>query len=110
MDEFRMEAYDSSSVYKEIMKAYHDRIIIPRELTLGDVVLLHNSRLSIFPGKLKSKWTGPYMIKKISDSGTVELLAPDGTLFQANGHRVKKYYSLDKVLEEEVALEEPPKE
>ncbi|XP_042056327.1 uncharacterized protein LOC121800904 [Salvia splendens] len=77
MDEFRMEAYDSSSTYKERIKAYHDRMISPRELTLGDVVLLHNSRLSLFPRKLKSKWTGPYMIKKIYDSGTVELLAPD---------------------------------
>ncbi|XP_042059557.1 uncharacterized protein LOC121804077 [Salvia splendens] len=105
-----MEAYDSSSTYKERMNAYHDKMISPRELTLGDVVLLHNSRLSLFPGKLKLKWTGPYMIKKIYDSGMVELLAPDGTLFQANGHRVKKYYNSNKVMEEEVTLEEPPKE
>ena len=49
------------------------------------------------------------MIKKIYDSRTVELLAPDGQLFQANGNRVKKYYSTDKVMEEEVDLEEPPK-
>ncbi|XP_047939415.1 uncharacterized protein LOC125186964 [Salvia hispanica] len=110
MDEFRMEAYDSSSTYKERVKVYHDRMISPRELTLGDVVLLHNSRLSLFPGKLKSKWTSPYMIKKIYDSGTVELLAPEGQLFQANGHRVKKYYSSDKIVEEELDLEEPPKE
>ncbi|XP_042051531.1 uncharacterized protein LOC121796818 [Salvia splendens] len=110
IDEFRMEAYDSSSTYKERMKGYHDRMISQRELTLGDVVLLHNSRLSLFLGKLKSKWTGPYMIKKIYDSGMVELLAPDETLFKANGHRVKKYYSLDNVVEDEVALEEPPKE
>ncbi|KAG6397704.1 hypothetical protein SASPL_143874 [Salvia splendens] len=60
--------------------------------------------------ELESNWTSPYMIKKIYDSGTVELLALDGTLFQANGHRVKMYYSSDKVMEEEVALEEPPKE
>ncbi|XP_047942901.1 uncharacterized protein LOC125189693 [Salvia hispanica] len=62
-----MEAYDSSSTYKERMKVYHDRMISPRELTLGDVILLHNSRLSLW-GKLKSKWTGRYMIKKIYDS------------------------------------------
>ncbi|KAG6421560.1 hypothetical protein SASPL_118117 [Salvia splendens] len=42
--------------------------------------------------------------------GIVTLLAPDGTLFQAKGHRVKKCYSLDKVMEEDVTLEEPPKE
>ncbi|XP_042032369.1 uncharacterized protein LOC121779094 [Salvia splendens] len=109
LDEFRMEAYHSSSTYKERIMAYHDKMISPRELTLGDVVLLHNSRLSLFPRKLKLKWTGPYMIKKIYDSGTVELLAPDGTLFQAIGHRVKKYFSADKVVEEETELEEPPK-
>ncbi|XP_042044541.1 uncharacterized protein LOC121790370 [Salvia splendens] len=110
MDEFRMEAYDSSSTNKERMKSYHDRMISPGDLTLGDVVLLHNSRLSLFPGKLKSKWTDPYMIKKIYDSGTVEFLALDGTLFQANGHRVNKYYSSDKGTEKKVALEELPKE
>ncbi|KAL1568805.1 hypothetical protein AAHA92_00367 [Salvia divinorum] len=87
-------------------------MISPRELTLGDVVLLHNSRLSLFPGKLKPKWNGPYMIKKIYDSGTIELLAPDGILFQANGYRVKKFYSSEKVVEEEeeIPLEEPPRE
>ena len=41
-----MEAYDSSSTYKARMKAYLDKMISPRELTLRDVVLLHNSRLS----------------------------------------------------------------
>ncbi|XP_042012071.1 uncharacterized protein LOC121760479 [Salvia splendens] len=106
-----MEAYDSFSSYKERMKAYHDKMTSPRELILGDVVLLHYSRLSLFPRKLRSKWTGPYMIKKIYDSWMVELLAPDGTLFQANGHHVKKFYSSEKVIEEnEVALDEPPKE
>ena len=35
MDEFRMKSYDSSSTYKERMKAYHDRMISPRELPLG---------------------------------------------------------------------------
>ncbi|XP_070040646.1 uncharacterized protein [Nicotiana tomentosiformis] len=55
LDEFQYRAYTSSSFYKEKMKYLHDKYIRNKEFKEGDLVLLFNSRLRIFPGKLKSK-------------------------------------------------------
>ena len=40
---------------------------------VGDLVLLFNSRLRLFPGKIKSKWTGPYLVTQLFPQGAVEL-------------------------------------
>ena len=45
LDEFRLKAYESSVLYKEKMKKYHDNKIEKREIMVGDLVLLFNSRL-----------------------------------------------------------------
>nr|XP_009769006.1 PREDICTED: uncharacterized protein LOC104219937 [Nicotiana sylvestris] len=58
MDEFRFQAYESASLYKQKMKYLHDKKIIKREFHLGDLVVLYNSRFKLFPSKLKSKWSG----------------------------------------------------
>ena len=55
LDEFRLKACESSALYKEKMKKYHDLKIEKREFMVGDLVLLFNSRLHLFRGKLKSK-------------------------------------------------------
>ncbi|XP_074295150.1 uncharacterized protein LOC141623016 [Silene latifolia] len=55
LEEFRLEAYESSRLYKEKTKRFHDKAIIRREFKEGDLVLLFNSRFKLFSGKLKSK-------------------------------------------------------
>ncbi|KAG7556813.1 Reverse transcriptase domain [Arabidopsis suecica] len=55
LEEIRLEAYESSKVYKERTKAFHDKKISPKDFKAGDQVLLFNSRLKLFPGKLKSR-------------------------------------------------------
>ena len=62
LDEFCIKAYVISALYKVKMKKYHDQKIEKRDFMVGESVLLFNSRLHFFPGKLKSKWTGPYLI------------------------------------------------
>ena len=74
------------------MKAYHDRRIEDRHFAPGDWVLLFNSRLRWFPGKLKSKWTGPYMLERVLPYGAIELLGKDGKSFKVNGQRIKRYF------------------
>jgi len=60
---------------------------------VGDKVLLFNSRLKLFPGKLKSRWSGPYEVTEVSTLGFVELRCEkDGKLFKVNSQRVKVYY------------------
>ncbi|KAG7599425.1 Integrase catalytic core [Arabidopsis suecica] len=91
LEEIRLEAYESSKVYKERTKAFHDKKITPKDFKVGDQVLLFNSRLKLFPGKLKSRWSGPFTIKEVLPFGTVSLFAKDGSEFRVNGQRVKKY-------------------
>ena len=58
---------------------------------VGDLVLLFNSRLRLFPGKLKSKWTGPYLVTQLFPHGAVELETKEGVRFKVNGKRIKIY-------------------
>ena len=65
----------SAISYKEKMKNHHDLKIEKGEFMIGDLVLLYNSRLHLFPIKIKSKWTGPYLITQAFPQGAVELKA-----------------------------------
>ena len=56
LEEMRLNAYQSSRLYKERIKAYHDKNLLKRSFEPGELVLLFNSRLKLFPGKLKSRW------------------------------------------------------
>ncbi|GJZ93779.1 reverse transcriptase domain-containing protein [Tanacetum coccineum] len=63
LDEMRLDAYESSISYKERTKRWHDKQIkLPINYENGDKVLLFNSRLRLFPGKLKSRWYGPFTV------------------------------------------------
>ncbi|XP_075088359.1 uncharacterized protein LOC142170361 [Nicotiana tabacum] len=111
MEEFRFHAYESAAVYKKRMKFVHDKKILKREFKLGDLVLLFNSRLKLFPGKLKSKWSGPFKVVNVSPFGDVELESEDGLrTFKVNGQRVKHYLCTDgeKHLVEQLALKDGP--
>nr|GEZ62359.1 reverse transcriptase domain-containing protein [Tanacetum cinerariifolium] len=76
-------------------KKLHDSKIKNRIFNVGDRVLLFNSRLKIFSGKLKTRWSGPFTITKVFPYGTVEVSQPDGPNFKVNGHRVKHYFRVD---------------
>nr|GEW19248.1 reverse transcriptase domain-containing protein [Tanacetum cinerariifolium] len=58
-------------------------------------VLLFNSRLKIFSGKLKFRWSGPFTISQVYPYGTVDLSQPDRPNFKVNGHRLKHYFGED---------------
>ena len=57
-----------------------------------DLVLLFNSTLRLFPGKLKSKWTGPYLVTQLFPHGAVELETKEGVWFNVNRERTKIYF------------------
>ncbi|XP_070031898.1 uncharacterized protein [Nicotiana tomentosiformis] len=73
LDEFRCHAYASSSFYKEKMKYLHDKYIRNREFKESDRVLLFNSRLKMFFGNLKSKWSGPFEVVGVTLFGALDL-------------------------------------
>ncbi|XP_070052015.1 uncharacterized protein [Nicotiana tomentosiformis] len=58
---------------------------------MGYLVLLFNSRLRIFPRKLKSKWNGPFEIVGVTPFGALDLKNKNNEVFRVNGHRVKHY-------------------
>ncbi|GKB99162.1 reverse transcriptase domain-containing protein [Tanacetum coccineum] len=95
LNEIRDQAYENSLIYKEKTKKLHDSKIKNRIFKVGDQVLLFNSRLKIFSGKLKTRWSGPFTIAQVFPYGTVELSQPDGPNFKVNGHRVKHYFGGD---------------
>jgi len=76
LEEMRLTAYESSKLYKERVKAYHDKKLLKKDFKSGQQVLLFNSRLKLFRGKLKSKWSGPFVIKKVRPYGAIELYDP----------------------------------
>ena len=68
------------------------KLIIRKNFQPRQKVLLYNSRLHFFPGKLKSHWTGPYIIYKVHPHGAVKIHnTPNGTTFQVNVHCLKSY-------------------
>nr|GFA86097.1 reverse transcriptase domain-containing protein [Tanacetum cinerariifolium] len=94
-NELRDHAYENSLIYKEKTKRIHDSKIKNRVFNIGDRVLLFNSRLKIFSGKLKTCWSRPFTITKVFPYGTVELSQANRPNFKVNGHRVKHYFRGD---------------
>ncbi|KAM1822761.1 hypothetical protein ACFX14_024749 [Malus domestica] len=93
LDEIRHEAYDNASIYKQKTKAFHDNMICGKSFSIGQKVLLFNSRLRLFPGKLRSKWIGPFVITNVFVHGAVQIQSlKTGQEFKVNGHRLKPYY------------------
>nr|XP_028948067.1 uncharacterized protein LOC114820902 [Malus domestica] len=72
LDEIRYEAYENARIYKEKTKAFHDKMIRGKSFSIGQKVLLFNSRLQLFPVQIQSMKTGQE--------------------FKVNGHRLKPYY------------------
>nr|GEW95748.1 reverse transcriptase domain-containing protein [Tanacetum cinerariifolium] len=95
LNELRDQAYENSLIYKERTKKLHDDKIKNRIFNVGDQVLLFNSRLKIFSGKQKSRWSGPFTIAEIYPYGTAKLIHPDGCNFKVNCHRLKHYHGGD---------------
>lgn len=109
LDELRLEAYESSISYKERAKRWHDqKIKRPKEFLECDKVLLYNSRLRLFLGKLKSRWYGPFVVKGASKTGAVTLIDNDGREFVVNIQRVKHYKESgnEMIEEEDINLEQ----
>nr|GEV83510.1 zinc finger, CCHC-type [Tanacetum cinerariifolium] len=62
LNELCDQVYENSLIYKEKTKRLHDSKIKDRIFIVGDRALLFNSRLKIFSGKLKTRWSGPFTI------------------------------------------------
>ncbi|XP_075079937.1 uncharacterized protein LOC142165238 [Nicotiana tabacum] len=102
LDEFHYHAFESTRLYKERIKMMHDKNILEWSFKPGDMILLYNSRLRLFPGKLKSRWSGPYHVVEMHSTRAVEITSEDGSRkFKVNGQRLKHYQGMveeDKII------------
>ncbi|GJU67163.1 reverse transcriptase domain-containing protein [Tanacetum coccineum] len=91
--ELRDGAYENTWIYKEITKRWYDsRLRRDKNFKVEDKVLLFYSRFKMHPGKLKSRWCGPNVVKTVYPYGTVEITDKNGIRFKVNGQRLKKYH------------------
>jgi len=92
LQELRNEAYQNSVIYKANMKNFHDKSLNRQNFQKDQKVWLYNSRLKLFPGKLKSRWDGPFIITEIFDNGVISIYdQKTGNSFKVNGQRLKPY-------------------
>ncbi|KAL5843399.1 hypothetical protein ACOSQ4_009357 [Xanthoceras sorbifolium] len=92
LEELRNDAYENSRICKDRTKAFHDKSILRKTFDVGQKVLLYNSRLHIFPGKLRSRWSGPFVVKHVYPYGAIDIENPrNGNVFKVNGQRLKPF-------------------
>ncbi|XP_016490833.2 uncharacterized protein LOC107810553 [Nicotiana tabacum] len=110
LEEFRFQDFESAIVYRDRMKLMHDKHILNRNFEPEELVLLYNSRLRLFSGKLKYRSSGQFRVVQKFPSGAVEIESEDGTnKFTVNGQRLKHYLGMTKEKRDnlEIMLEEP---
>ena len=81
LQELRNDAYENAKLYKERMKLNHDKSILRKPFEPGMKVLLYNSRLHLFPGKLRSRWSGTFIVRSVYFHGAVEIGNPKNGMF-----------------------------
>ena len=89
LEEFRSEAYENARLYKEKTKRCHNNLIQRRDFHLGQQLLLYNTWLRFFPGKLNSRWSGPFKIKQVFPFGAMKFWDKNEQIFHVNGQRLK---------------------
>jgi len=93
LEEIQNDAYENAMIYKEKTKILHDRMITRKELNVGDKVLLYHSCLKLFPGKLCSRWIGPFVFSNVFPYSAVEITSLEtNKVLKVNEHRLKPSY------------------
>eukprot|EP00253_Pinus_taeda_P011848 PITA_11848 len=82
-----------SEVVQLQRKIWHDRHLKEKQFQPGDWELLYDLRYKHFKGKLRTRWLGPYTVKKCNDNGSVLIrtIHEEAIPMLVNGHRLKIY-------------------
>ncbi|KAK0597787.1 hypothetical protein LWI29_028591 [Acer saccharum] len=99
LEELRNNAYENAKIYKERKKKLHDNKILRKEFHPGMLDFLYQSRLKLFPTKLKLKWARPFRVTQVFPHGAIEIQnLQNGGVFKVNGQRLKPYFSISDVV------------
>ena len=67
-----------------------------QKIVPGHKILLYNSRLHLFPGKLKTRWSGPYIVHTVYPHSAIEISdLKSGNMFKVNGQKLKPFYTTE---------------
>ena len=105
LEEIRNDAYKNLKSSKAKMKFVHDQHILCKSFEVGQKVLLYNSRLHLFLGKLQSRWSRPFIVREISPHRVIKI--QNSKNVKVNGHRLKPYLELEQGEVEYVDLRDP---
>nr|KAJ0215781.1 hypothetical protein LSAT_V11C300140050 [Lactuca sativa] len=93
LEEFQNKTFENLYVYKNKNKAFHDKYLSRKSFETCQKVLLYDSHLKWFFGKLRSRWMGLFIVTNIFDHGAVEIKSnKTRKVFKVNGHRLKVFY------------------
>jgi len=108
LEEIRNDAYKNSRIHKARIKEFYGKKILRKTFNIGKKVLLYNSRLHLFPGKLRSRWSGPFIVKHVYPYGAYDIENPkNGNVFKVNGHRLKIYFDNFSIENDSIELGTP---
>ena len=108
LEEIRNDAYENAKIHKAKTKVFHDKMILRKTFEVGQKVLLYNFRLHLFPGKLRSRWSGPFVVRQVHSYGAVDIENPkNGNVFKVNGQRLKPFLDNQFMQEEVLFLSNP---
>ena len=96
LDEQRRDALVALEVNKHRVKVQYDKSVHPRRFSEGYLVLLWDQpKEPLGEGKFNPMWHGPYVVKRVLEKGSYELVDYEGTTLAEprNGLYLKKYYA-----------------
>ena len=92
LEELTNDAYKNSRIIKVRSKNFHNKRIFWKTFEIGKKILLYNFRLHLFIRKLKSKWSGPFVVKYIYTYGVTEIEnSNNGITLKVDVQRLKSY-------------------
>ena len=94
LEEARTEALEQTEeIQTERKKEFDSKLPEDHGIREGGLVLLYDNRHKKFPGKLHTRWMGPYKVTTIYPNGSLQLEDLQGVWLdtRVNGSRVKTY-------------------
>ena len=94
LEETREEALtQTAEVQAKRKEDFDEKLPESHGIEKRGLVLLYNNRHQEFPGKLHTRWMGPYKVTQIYSNGSLQLEDLQGVWLdtRVNGSRVKKY-------------------
>ena len=96
LDEQRWDVAIINEANQKRVKTQYDKVVRPRVFSEGDLVLVYDQEKdALGAGKFKPIWYGPFIIKRVLEKATYELVNFEGNKLEEprNGLYVKKYFA-----------------